>query len=543
MLSMHGTKTPDNAPSPSLFATSRLANELLSACNGPSRSSGCGPNAPLSLRMVSAPSISCAFLGKGGIKAVGDAFVAATAQDETLGDALDQGRERAAAEGAAQTGAVVAELRRRGDAAVEHVRAAAAMKKAKAAARKASELPAHRHVQWMTRLQEALRLQKLGVSAHQIRGGVLFASATGLRRLRDRGRSDEAVWKAVIQRCRRELKRAGRAMREAARDEDAKLYEVAKELSQSNVNALVRMQRAWRAIREDRASSALDAVWKGDKPPTGQEGDNAERIPYSDPRFLRELGAIGRAFVGKMADTPACLPLFEAWCELFLEQYETLKGSDGEDFQLAKELTWPLFLEVLHMMPKKKSVGAGGFSVELLIAAGEGAQRAFYDALQADLRGKVVPETWRTVLYALLVKPLPNNPEVVAERREIALMPQDMKLLLQMVRQVSYQRIVGRVTSAQSGWLSGYGCTDPGLVAAHIIQQRRRMGKPLYLLFIDLATFFPRVDRGACEVAELLVGLPKEVIELTALIYGAADDPEGAINCQYDSAGGLGEPF
>ena len=28
-----------------------------------------------------------------------------------------------------------------------------------------------------------------------------------------------------------------------------------------------------------------------------------------------------------------------------------------------------------------------------------------------DLRGKVVPETWRTVLYALLVKPQPNNPE------------------------------------------------------------------------------------------------------------------------------------
>jgi len=61
--------------------------------------------------------------------------------------------------------------------------------------------------------------------------------------------------------------------------------------------------------------------------------------------------------------------------------------------------------------------------------------------------------------------------------------------------------------------------------------------------FIDLATFFPRIDRGACKVAELLHGLPKEVIELTALIYGAADDPEGAINCQYDSAGGLGDPF
>ena len=110
-----------------------------------------------------------------------------------------------------------------------------------------------------------------------IRTEFCFSKSAVFQRLRARGRSDEAVWKAVVQRCRRELKRAGRAMREAARDEDAKLYEVAKELSQSSVNALVRMQRAWRAIREDRASPALDAVWKGDKPPTGQAGDGAER--------------------------------------------------------------------------------------------------------------------------------------------------------------------------------------------------------------------------------------------------------------------------
>jgi uncharacterized protein YecT (DUF1311 family) len=65
-------------------------------------------------------------------------------------------------------------------------------------------------------------------------------------------------------------------MRAAARNKDAKLYEAAKELSQSNVNALVRMQRAWRAIREDRSSAALDAVWKGDKPPTAKGDSTAD---------------------------------------------------------------------------------------------------------------------------------------------------------------------------------------------------------------------------------------------------------------------------
>ena len=71
-------------------------------------------------------------------------------------------------------------------------------------------------------------------------------------------------------------------------------------------------------------------------------------------------------------------------------------------------------------------------------------------------------------------------------------MAQEMKLLLQMVRRVSYQRIVGRVADAQCGWLSGFGCSDPALVAQLLIQQARRLRKPLYLLYIDLVTFFPR---------------------------------------------------
>ena len=38
------------------------------------------------------------------------------------------------------------------------------------------------------------------------------------------------------------------------------------------------------------------------------------------------------------------------------------------------------------------------------------------------------------MLYVLLKKPAPNNPNRVGERREIALMAQDMKLLLKMMR-------------------------------------------------------------------------------------------------------------
>ena len=44
------------------------------------------------------------------------------------------------------------------------------------------------------------------------------------------------------------------------------------------------------------------------------------------------------------------------------------------------------------------------------------------------------------MLYTLLKKPAPNNSNLVGERREIALMAQDMKLLLKMVRRECHDR-------------------------------------------------------------------------------------------------------
>ena len=37
----------------------------------------------------------------------------------------------------------------------------------------------------------------------------------------------------------------------------------------------------------------------------------------------------------------------------------------------------------------------------------------------------------------------------------------------------------------------------------------------MYILWIDLATFFPRIDRRVSDMADILIGLPPEVQQLT----------------------------
>ena len=73
-----------------------------------------------------------------------------------------------------------------------------------------------------------------------------------------------------------------------------------------------------------------------------------------------------------------------------MEAWEELRGTDGGKFDLEKELTWELFLEVLACMPSGKAVGEGGFHAELLRIAGPVAQRAFYDAMMEDYRGRSI---------------------------------------------------------------------------------------------------------------------------------------------------------
>ena len=123
--------------------------------------------------------------------------------------------------------------------------------------------------------------------------------------------------------------------------------------------------------------------------------------------------------------------------------------------------------------------GAGGFSRELLNGASEEVLRTLFDALMQDVRSGVVSPDWKRVLYVLLNKP-GNDNRLASKRRDIALMSQEMKLLLQMVRRVCYTRVARRVLHDQVGWVSGHGAFDPAVSAAIVMQQRhgrRRLGR------------------------------------------------------------------
>ena len=391
------------------------------------------------------------------------------------------------------------------------------------------------HNSWLARLNAARRLAKDGALPGEVDCPLLFHRATGLHKCIV---SDAAVsWQRIIARCRRQVCRAGVIMRKRLQAEDRRLLAKADRLlDMGGEDMAARARAVWALLRDRRSPVQLDKLFPYDDKslPPVKVDDTAE--------FLATGAKTGQNIVEGL-DCGAVAAAMEGWCQAFAIEFAEIKGIDGGDWLLCKELTFALFRKVVNRMPRNKSVGAGGFSIELLQRASPKVLWTFYEALMRDLQRGVVSNRWRKVLYALLVKPPPSKPYLVKDRRDIALMAQDMKLCLHMVRATAYEAIQPRVAADQLGWIAGYGTGDVGLSLAALLAQGQRLERKLYLLFMDLATFFPKINRKIGTVAELLQGLPPEVLNLTLLIYGGYHDRDGAVECQYDTAAGLSAPF
>ena len=403
---------------------------------------------------------------------------------------------------------------------------------------------------WKQRLRWAKRALDAGwdVRGHEYQFGLsLFHPLAGMRGFVDRsalGESSEEIWRRIVRYARRQMRRASAMTSLAGRKRDRSIVEASKERVDDNPQS--KFQRVWHALRRAAKPSTLEKVHRCDDP--AQEALNTSSTEAGEV-----LGDVGRRFVESM-QRGVVVEAARAWLSVFVGGYPPLRGSDGGKWMLERELTFGLFVATLYAMPGGKSCGQSGFTVEVLRAfeRGGAVQRTVYDSIMGDLSAACIPASWRVVVYALLVKPPPSDPNVVAQRREIALMEQLMKTVLQSLRQIAYLPLVGRVLSPQLGWLQGHSTSHVGLQLEVAMQQAARVGHTLYVCYVDLSTFFPSIDRGMLMEHELLAGVPEDVLNLAASIYGGAVRASGGtthccptegVSCRYDSRGGLGGAF
>ena len=84
------------------------------------------------------------------------------------------------------------------------------------------------------------------------------------------------------------------------------------------------MEKVWKLlVRGSRAIAKLDAVFGGDRP-------DGRRIECGEPNFAQAAGDIGQQLVEKLDE--GCVPeAFAAWCSVFMEEFEELKGRETDE--------------------------------------------------------------------------------------------------------------------------------------------------------------------------------------------------------------------
>ena len=346
------------------------------------------------------------------------------------------------------------------------------------------------------------------------------------------GGDDEALWAALVRRCRKERHFFERVCDEDRAQAGRLVEKVAR--AETETDPLRRVKLAHDLLRGKwEAQEKLAAVALGDDP---------ERGFVSDPEGVRrEAAAIGKAAQedyknGERAPENA----FAAWMEHFAEGFEELRPPGGGDtFSLHKLLTFELFDEVLFAYARYKSVGAkagGAFSaLELIRRLEKEERKAYFAVAKRCIVEREMPEHWERMVYVLLPKKH-GDQRRIRKRREIALMDQSLKLMLKCVKKLSFDRMVGRTGEDNHGWVAGHGALNAALMMDAVLGQARELRHSIFILFLDLKQFFPAIKRQARTVAEYFIGLPCEVIELAKAVFCN-------MKASFDTAHGLSDAF
>ena len=118
-----------------------------------------------------------------------------------------------------------------------------------------------------------------------------------------------------------------------------------------------------------------------------------------------------------------------------------------------------------------------------------------------------------------------------------------MKVVMQSVRRSVYSHMPRRIVPAQLGWLTGMSTAHVGIQFALAVQQAALTGQSMYLLYCDLSTFFPSIDRAVLRLHELATGVPSQILDIAAAICNRVVEEAVGTPCRYDSAAGLGDFF
>ena len=238
--------------------------------------------------------------------------------------------------------------------------------------------------------------------------------------------------------------------------------------------------------------------------------------------------------VRQQGPSPAHVALSAAFVEAFVPQWPELRGSDGEAWDLRKELTFAEFRYTIGRMADK-ACGRDGMQLGFLLMLPTEMLEQFWGLLIECAALGTFPDAWSAVTAVLIPKKSGSSVRI-EDQRDIWLQCIGPKTLMKMIVGNVYEPLRARILPCSAGAVAGRGCGELvwrmvlGIWQTHVLQTQ------VYMLWVDLSKCFMTFSRAVGQHTQARRGVPTQVRKAVWNLYNR---PRGS----FDSAFGCCADF
>lgn len=177
--------------------------------------------------------------------------------------------------------------------------------------------------------------------------------------------------------------------------------------------------------------------------------------------------------------------------------------------------------KALKRIKNGKAGGTDEIIGELVKYSGQGGIRALTSLFNTIMEEGEVPEEWRMSKVTLIHKGGGKSKEDIGNYRPISV----MNILAKVMGMVLNEKIVtwaeqeGVWGEEQNGFRRGRGGIDNLYILKEVIERSAKLGKKLYLTFLDLERAYDTVNRGKLMTLLKHIGVEERVIEVLKSMY------------------------
>ena len=238
--------------------------------------------------------------------------------------------------------------------------------------------------------------------------------------------------------------------------------------------------------------------------------------------------------VRQQGPSPAHVALSAAFVEAFVPQWPELLGSDGEVWDLRKELTFAEFRYTIGRMADK-ACGRDGMQLGFLHMLSTEMLEQFWKLLIECAALGTFPDAWSAVT-AVLIPKKSGSPVRIEDQRDIWLQCIGPKTLMKMIVGNVYEPLRARILPCSAGAVAGRGCGELVWRMVLGVWQTHTLQTQVYMLWVDLSKCFMTFSRAVGQHTQARRGVP---VQVRKAVWNLYNRPRGS----FDSAFGCCADF